>query len=231
MYCIKCGVELADSEKKCPLCGTAVYHPEIEIRDAPGPYPEFHKETETVKRTGVLFILTMFFALAFSLCILIDLSTNGRLTWSGYATGGILIAYAWFLLPYWFHRPNSIVFISVDFAVVAFYLLYIDLSTGGSWFLGFAFPVVLAAACITIAAIALVRYVRRGYLYITAGIWIAIGCYCVLIESLINHTFEVRSRLIWSPYPLIACVMIGVTFLVIAISRPLRESLFKKFFI
>ena len=26
MYCIKCGVELADSEKVCPLCGTRVFH-------------------------------------------------------------------------------------------------------------------------------------------------------------------------------------------------------------
>ena len=30
MYCIKCGVELADTEKQCPLCGTLVYHPELE---------------------------------------------------------------------------------------------------------------------------------------------------------------------------------------------------------
>ena len=29
MYCVKCGVELADSEKKCPLCGTPVFHPDI----------------------------------------------------------------------------------------------------------------------------------------------------------------------------------------------------------
>ena len=29
MYCIKCGVELADSEKKCPLCGTVVFNPEL----------------------------------------------------------------------------------------------------------------------------------------------------------------------------------------------------------
>ncbi|MGI6577980.1 MAG: DUF6320 domain-containing protein [Eubacteriales bacterium] len=231
MYCIKCGVELADSEKKCPLCSTTVYHPEIELPDAPGPYPEFQRETETVNRTGVLFIFTMFFALAFALSIFIDLRANRQLTWSGYATGGILIAYVWFLLPYWFHRPNPIVIASVDFAVIGLYLLYINLATGGSWFLGFALPVVLVAAFITIAVISLVRYIRRGYLYITAGVWMAIGVYCVMVESLINRTFEVRSELIWSPYPLIACVMIGATFLVIAISRPLRESLYKKFFI
>ena len=29
MYCIKCGVELADSERVCPLCGTRVFHPDL----------------------------------------------------------------------------------------------------------------------------------------------------------------------------------------------------------
>ena len=25
MYCVKCGVELADSQRVCPLCGTRVF--------------------------------------------------------------------------------------------------------------------------------------------------------------------------------------------------------------
>ena len=41
MYCIKCGVELADSEDRCPLCGTKVYNPEIvRVLEDP-PYPQY----------------------------------------------------------------------------------------------------------------------------------------------------------------------------------------------
>ena len=29
MYCIQCGVKLADTEKQCPLCGTVVFHPDL----------------------------------------------------------------------------------------------------------------------------------------------------------------------------------------------------------
>ena len=29
MYCINCGVKLADTEHICPLCGTEVFHPEL----------------------------------------------------------------------------------------------------------------------------------------------------------------------------------------------------------
>ena len=39
MYCIKCGVELADSEKVCPLCGTRVFHPDLPRAQGEPPYP------------------------------------------------------------------------------------------------------------------------------------------------------------------------------------------------
>ena len=33
MYCIQCGVKLADSQSACPLCGTVVFHPDIKPND------------------------------------------------------------------------------------------------------------------------------------------------------------------------------------------------------
>ena len=39
MYCIKCGVKLADSEKKCPLCNTVVYHPDLQQNEVKPLYP------------------------------------------------------------------------------------------------------------------------------------------------------------------------------------------------
>ena len=40
MYCVKCGVKLADSEKICPLCGTKAYHPDIERGEVNAIYPK-----------------------------------------------------------------------------------------------------------------------------------------------------------------------------------------------
>ena len=40
MYCIKCGVKLADTEKKCPLCHTIVCHPDFEQTAEHPFYPE-----------------------------------------------------------------------------------------------------------------------------------------------------------------------------------------------
>jgi len=40
MYCVNCGVKLSDTEKRCPLCQTAVYHPELPRKEAEPLYPE-----------------------------------------------------------------------------------------------------------------------------------------------------------------------------------------------
>ena len=60
MYCVKCGVELADSEKKCPLCGTPVFHPDIPRNLSEPPFPPDKRiRPEDVNRYGVLFVLTI----------------------------------------------------------------------------------------------------------------------------------------------------------------------------
>ena len=40
MYCVKCGVELADTEKQCPLCKTRVYHPDLQQGEGEPLYPK-----------------------------------------------------------------------------------------------------------------------------------------------------------------------------------------------
>ena len=131
MYCVNCGVELADSETVCPLCGTRVFHPDLSRPQADAPYPpDHHVKPEDVAAIGLL--LT--------------------------------------------------------------------------------------------AVVALVRYVRGGYLYIFGGALILAGGLAVLIEFLINVTFGIHKALLWSIYPLAAGVILGGMLLVIAICKPLRKS-------
>ena len=145
MYCINCGVELADSETVCPLCGTRVFHPDMPRQQGEPPFPpDPMGHPEEVNRSGVLFILTM---LA--------------------------------VLPLWFRRPNPVIFVPADFAAIGLYLLYINFATGGHWFLTFG----------------------------------------------LHHTF------IWSFYPLAAGVLLGAMLLIIAVCKPLRRSLHRKFFL
>lgn len=231
MYCIKCGVELADTEKTCPLCGTTVYHPDITQAHATPTYPPFVKQKENMRPQGVLFILTVLALMPIVITLFCDLRLNAAITWSGYAVGAILVAYFVIVLPLWFARPNPVIFVPIDFALISALLLYINLMTGGDWFLSLAFPAVGIMGLIITALITLMRYVRKGLLYIFGGCFIAIGGYCLLLEFFINLTFYDNFSFIWSPYPFISCFFAGLALIVIAISRPLRESLHRKLFI
>lgn len=232
MYCVKCGVELADSQRVCPLCGTRVFHPDIPRTPADPPYPPDERvHPEEVNRSGVCFILTALALLPAVICVLCDWRINGGILWSGYASGGILLLYVLTVLPLWFKRPNPVVFVPVDFAAIGVYLLYVDLATRGGWFFSFALPVTGAAMVLVTAVVTLLRYVPSGALYTLGGGLILAGGFNVLVEFLLNLTFHLHDTFLWSFYPLAVCVVLGAMLLVIAACKPLRRSLHKKFFI
>ena len=231
MYCVKCGVELADSEKKCPLCGTPVFHPDIERKPAEPPFPPDRRHAENVSRVGILFVLTVLFVLPAAICLLCDWRINGGIVWSGFVVGGLLLLYTTVVLPLWFRRPNPVIFVPIDFAVLGLYLFYINFATHGHWFLTFALPVTGTAMVLVTAMVALLRYVPAGALYICGGALLLSGGFAVLVEFLLNLTFRLHDTFLWSFYPLAACTVLGAMLLIIAICKPLRRSLHKKFFL
>ena len=232
MYCIKCGVELADSEKVCPLCGTRVFHPDLPCGQAESPYPpDVSPRVEDVSRAGVLFVLTVLFLLPAVISVLCDWRLSGGIVWSGYVVGGLVLLYTTVVLPLWFKRPNPVIFVPVDFAAIALFLLYVNYATGGHWYLSFALPVTGAAALLVCAMVTLLKYLPGGALYICGGALILSGGLAVLVEFLLNLTFGLHDTFLWSIYPLAVGVVLGAMLLVIAVSKPLRRSLHRKFFL
>lgn len=231
MYCIKCGVELRESEEKCPLCGTVVFHPEFEMPRGEKPYPKEVHSGSTASRSGVLFITTVMFLVPLVLSLLCDWKANGSLEWSVYVAGALAVFYITVVLPMWFKHATPVIFVASDFTAALLYLLYINFAVGGHWFLSFALPVTVGAMLIACAAVTLMYYIHRGYLYIIAGTLIATGGFMVLVEFLININFNTNVTLVWSIYPLACCLIFGLTLITIACCPPLRESLKRKFFI
>lgn len=228
MYCINCGVKLADTEAKCPLCGTAVYHPDLPERHAQPLYPKHSMPRGGGSKVfcGALIII---FLIPLIVCLFADMQLNGRLDWFGYVAGALLLAYTVFALPLWFKKPNPVVFVPCSFAAAALYLLYIDLATGGRWFLSFAFPVVGGLALITTAVVTLFHCLRRGRLYILGGACMALGAFMLLIEFLLTVTFPL-SFIGWSVYPLMALFLFGGLLIYLAINASAREMLERKLF-
>ena len=234
MYCVKCGVELSAGTAVCPLCGTRVYHPDLQEKAEPAPYPRYTEGDATVSHFGLLFIVSFLFAIPLVLCLMIDLHLRGGITWSGYVACSLAVAYVCVCLPLWFRKPNPVIFFPVAMAACTLLTLYISIKTRGGWFLPFAFPVAGAVLVIVEAVIVLMRYAvgpyRHRALFIFGGAIIALGLLLLLMEFLIKVAFRLAMSG-WSLYALTALVLIGLMLIIIGICRPLRQSLHKKFFI
>ena len=230
MYCIKCGVKLADTEQKCPLCNTVVYHPDLPREAARELYPA-RRMPRRASGSGVLCGAIIFLLLIpLVITFFSDIRPDGRLDWFGYVAGAMVVAYVTFALPLWFKKPNPVIFVPCNFAASALYLLYIDFVTeGDSWFLGFALPVVGALALIACTLVTLLRYLRRGRLFVWGGSVMALGAVVLMIELLMKGTFALPF-VGWSLYPAVAFVLIGGLLIYVAISPAARESMERRMF-
>lgn len=231
MYCINCGVKLADSESSCPLCGVTVFHPELDRPISDPLYPPHREPIPQVNSRAIQIVFTTLFLIPLLITLLCDLQLNGTVTWSGFVMGALLVGYVILVLPFWFQRPNPIIFLPCAFLGIGLYLLYINVATGGSWFLPFAFPVTGGLAILLTTVVALLRYLRRGRLYIAGGALITLGAFLTLVELLLCGTFKKVSFVGWSLYCLISLCLLGGMLIFLAIHRPSRETMERKFFL
>jgi hypothetical protein len=230
MYCVKCGVKLADTEKKCPLCDTVVYHPDI-VREKVRPLypvgkmPKLASERLVLSGAAIILFMIPLITTFFS-----DMLYDGKIDWCGYVAGGIVLAYMIFALPMWFKKPNPVIFVPCDFAACALYLLYINLKTGGKWFLTFAFPLCAGLALVTCTLVTLLRYLRKGRLYVIGGSLMGYGVLVFAVEVLMTLTFGFSFKG-WSFYPMTSMVLVGGMLIYLAINSVMREKIERRLFV
>ena len=229
MYCVKCGVKLADTEQKCPLCYTRVCHPDLPQPSAQPLYPRGKMPGQSAGRQAVGGLILFLFLLPLLLCLCGDLQPDGQLDWFGYVAGALLVCYVAIALPQWFRRPNPVIFVPCVFAAAAAYLLYVDLVTEGGWFLSFGLPVVGSLGLIVSAVVTLLRYARRGKWFILGGAFVALGALTLAVELLLDLTFRV-AFVGWSVYPLVVLMLLGGNLIYLGINRAAREMLARKLF-
>lgn len=229
MYCINCGVKLAQTEKKCPLCNTVVYHPDFQQSAEQPLYPS-NKVPKVSSRNkvfnGVVIIL---FFIPLLVCLFADLSLDGKIEWFGFVAGALVVSYLAFGLPLWFKKPNPVIFVPCNFLSIAIYLLYISFATKGSWYFNFALPIVCGICIITCTVVTLIYYLRKGKLYIVGGAFMALGAFMVLVEFLMIKTFNIHF-VGWSIYPLVVLFLFGGLLIYVAINSSAREVLERKLF-
>lgn len=231
MYCVKCGVQLADGEKKCPLCETVVYHPDFSVDEDCSSFPKNRNPGDRKNHSiWPVAVLSAAFIVPLITVFMCDLHVNGGITWAGYVMGALLLTYVIMVLPLWFKNPNPVVFVPISFAATGGYVLYIDLVLKGGWFLSFAFPVVTMLGVYMTAVVALVKYLKRGKLFVFGGLFAVLGLSTLPMEFLANYTFDVARFAGWFVYPMTPLVLLGAFLIFLGIYRPARDTMTRLFY-
>jgi hypothetical protein len=231
-YCVNCGVELADSEKRCPLCQTEVINPKAPWQE-PSERPYSRHVDTIMKRIDRRYFATLAGLLLTIPCIitvLLDIISGGGLTWAAYVIGAVAVIYIMVLLPFFFKKYHAVIFLGADCAAVLLYLLFIETVNGGHWFLGLGLPMTVAAsACLLVLALLFTK-AQMSALVKSGAVMIATGLFLVCAEVIISIFVYGSIRFAWSLYALIPCAVVGVALLVLEHRQNLKERIRRRLF-
>ncbi len=183
--CPECKITVTDPVKHCPLCGADLSVSGADDKTEMS-YPAF--TGSAAPRSSFPFLAKLFAFLSliavFS-CVLIDLLTAHRLSWSLYVVGGI--AAAWGTVgAHLLTRINLNYLLLNDLVVISLYLILIDhLSGWNRWSVDYVIPLLYIAVMITTIVLALVFrvYWREYMLSLVAVCALGIGPLLIFLNS------------------------------------------------
>ena len=148
-YCVNCGVELADSERQCPLCHTEVLNPRQPYeRKTPRPFPNHLELFEPEDDRGfAAAIITLLLALPAAICLACDVAYTRGAGWSMLVVGAMAMLWMFIVPPAFIRRHTVLLCGTLDAAAVLGYLWMVEhYAAKGSWFQAMAVPLVILVA-------------------------------------------------------------------------------------
>ena len=228
-YCVNCGVELADSEKKCPLCGVPVINPlkpytEPELK----PYPDRIEEVmKTIDLRFGVWLATLVLLIPCAVTLICNLSVNHTVSWSLYVIGACACIFVSVLLPLLLKSLKPYYFVLFNGIATSLYLLLICYLSGGSWFLPLALPITAFACLISLLGVFVIRR-KLPLLNKIALILLGIGVFCVLIECTLIFYLRLEPILVWSVYVVIVLCIFSVGLSVLQKRQDWKEQIRRK---
>ena len=233
-YCVRCGVELADYEKECPLCHTKVIDPYRESKHEPMNLDRLAEaQGSRLNRKFIIFLIFGLLLIPFIVTALISLfSSSVDMTWSFYVLGAEICFFTIVLVPLLYPGRKVYVYVLADILAVALLLLLIAALTDGlSWFQQIALPVTVLSGGVVLILSFIIR--RKGMGRVGKLGWsiLAIGLLPAFIDILVAHYRTGSFLPVWSWYAAIPLIVLGATVLILGGNARFREWIRRKIFI
>lgn len=187
IICAKCGVELDDEMKSCPLCGKSTEsgnNVQNHLVTTPSEVISYHKKVRKKYFWELSGIVAFSGIIA---CTSVDILNEKGLHWSLFADISILTA--WLLLTLIIQLKRK-PFLMLSFAGlnILILLFVIDFLASGSWWF-FSLGVPLTFATIILIILINLLYSKAGFVgfnLLAASLFLC-SIYCIVSETLIDH--------------------------------------------
>jgi hypothetical protein len=233
-YCVNCGVELAPSEKICPLCATPVINPSApQPETAYLPYPmRVERIMGRIDRRYGAALGSLILLIPAFITMISDLLINQEFTWSPYVMGGLLISFVFILVPWFILKPRLYLFLVFDVVAVLFYLAYISgVESEFRWFLPLALPLTLTCGALAAGVIFAGTAKRLHGLYRPALMLFMFGVASIAMELFIELYAYGSVIFTWSLIVLAPTVVIAFMLILIERRQNLKDRIRRRLFI
>ncbi|MFA5340387.1 MAG: DUF6320 domain-containing protein [Clostridia bacterium] len=225
-YCVKCGVELDKSAKKCVLCNTEIL---IEQQEEIPPYPKEKAEVSQLNTSYVAMLITLILAIPNVACLVINLIYSPGIYWMYYVFGGSLVLWMIFIFPMTLKKKKPLIHVFLIFISATLYLMLIALALSGMrWFLIIALPICITVMFLLFVIILIVNKKKPGKLKTTSISLIAVIILCLVIEGVVDYLVNAVISFSWSYIVAASLVPVIIALVLLSGNKKLQNELIKK---
>lgn len=230
-YCVRCGVELGEDLKECPLCHTPVIDPDTDCPgDAPPFFPTSREPVGPVSKRAAAVLLTAMLASVAVCCGLLNLLLHPETAWFLYAAGAAAMLWIWFVPPLLIRALPGWPRLAINICAVALYVFLIAIACHGqAWYVGLALPILLVTAAVSLGVSWLTREGRCSTLTSIVFVLVGIGLIAIAAEFFFDRFFFGAWRPAWSLIVTAVCVGLSIPLIVVRRVPSLREEARRRF--
>ncbi len=151
-YCVHCGVELAPSEPKCPLCSTEVMIPDYQPDVASDPFPlEVQPALPAKVNASLVLLISVLEFIGAMVSVTVDLSISRGLSWSPLVLTSLALVWMLSAFPLLMLRRRPFYTLALMALAIAGFLLMLDLLIGwDGWSIVAASAVVIGTSILLV---------------------------------------------------------------------------------
>jgi len=230
-YCVNCGVKLAATEAKCPLCDTPIVNPrDPEAGKGPGAYADT-VESITLQRIDRRYLGRLLVLMVMACVVILvacDLLTLSAVTWSRYA----IIAGIYLVCGFGFLYSKSL-YLAIAIWTAGNVLLLgaiAWLTDGMLWFYYLAAPLAIAAGLYLVFCLWSLK--KKKNLLRNTGICLLIcGVALIGVEVLTDLHLDNAVSLFWSIYAMLPVTALSIFLIAISFNKRLLDQIRRRVFL